>query len=147
MLNKEKKSQEQLLNRILINIGIAVLAFIFLYVMYAKYYMMPSAVFMLVFFALAVVGYILSAAKVIKVKNYAHMFLAFGFCMMFTNLSKILGAVMGMERFTNLIKTSDIFKILVNTRYEVIILTWLGVVYLVGMLIYNTVLINKAGRK
>lgn len=147
MLNKEKKSQEQLLNRILINIGVAVIAFIFLYVLYAKYYMMPSGIFAVVFLVLAVAGYIMSATKVIKVKNYAHMFLAFSLCMVFTNLSKICGAFMGMETFMKLINTSNIFKILVNTRYEVIILTWLGVLYLIGMLIYNTVLINKAGRK
>lgn len=147
MLNRKKKTQEQLLNRILINIGIAVLAFIFLYVLYAKYYMMPSGIFAIVFFVLAIIGYILSAVRVINVKNYSHMFLAFGFCMVFANLSKICGAVIGMERFMNLINTSGVFRMLVNTRYEVIVLTWLGVLYLIGMLIYNTVLINKAGRK
>lgn len=149
MSNKKGKTQEQLFNRILINIGIAILAYILLYILYAKFYMMPALLVAVIFFVLAVAGYIISTLKVTKcnVKNYAHMFLAFGICLLFTNLSRILGSIMGMEAFMNLHETSRLFKMLVNGRYEVIIISWLGAFYLLVMLIYNTVLINKAGNK
>lgn len=143
----KKKNQEQLLNRILINIGIGILAYIFLYVMYAKFYMMPSLIFAAVFFILAVAGYILSAKKIADVKNYAHMFIAFTLCMLFTSLSRIFGTVLGIEKFMELINSSYFFKMLVNSRYEVMLVSWLGGIYLVGMIIYNSVLIYKAGNK
>ncbi len=146
---KNKKTQEQLFNRILINLGIAIIAYIFLYVLYARFFMVPSLAIAIVFFILAIAGYIVSAKKLLKynLKNYAHMFVAFGLCLLFTNLSRIIGAVIGMEAFMNLINSSSFFKILVNSRYEVILISWLGAVYLVLMLIYNTVLINRAGKK
>ncbi|MDY3928335.1 MAG: hypothetical protein SOZ34_03120 [Clostridia bacterium] len=143
----KKKNQEQLLNRILINIGIGILAYIFLYIMYAKFYMMPSLIFAAVFFILAVAGYILSAKKIADVKNYAHMFIAFTLCMLFTSLSRIFGTVLGIEKFMELINSSYFFKMLVNSRYEVMLVSWLGGIYLVGMIIYNSVLIYKAGNK
>lgn len=143
----KKKNQEQLLNRILINIGIGILAYIFLYIMYAKFYMMPSLIFAAVFFILAVAGYILSAKKIADVKNYAHMFIAFTLCMLFTSLSRIFGTVLGIEKFMELINSSYFFKVLVNSRYEVMLVSWLGGIYLVGMIIYNSVLIYKAGNK
>ena len=139
------KTQEQLFNRILINIGIAVAAYIFLYVLYARFYMMPALKFSVIFFIFAIIGYILSSKKVGKkeFKNYSHMFLAFGFGMLFTNLSKIFANLMGMDKFMELINSSTLFRILVNSRYEVIIISWLGALYLVAMVVYNTVLINR----
>ena len=146
-MSLKKKNQEQLLNRILINIGIAILAYIFLYILYAKFYMMPSLIFAGVFFVLAVIGYILSAKKIADVKNYAHMFLGFTFCMLFTSLSRIVGYILGIQKFIELINSYYFFKILVNTRYEVILISWLGGIYLAGMIIYNSILIYKAGNK
>ncbi len=146
-MSNKKKNQEQLFNRILINIGIGILAYIFLYIMYAKFYMMPSLVFAAIFFVLAIVGYVLSAKKIANVKNYAHMFIGFTLCMLFTSLSRIFGYILGLQKFIELINSYYFFKILVNTRYEVILISWLGAIYLVGMVIYNSVLIYKAGNK
>ncbi len=146
-MSKKKKNQEQLLNRILINIGIGILAYIFLYILYARFYMIPSLIFAAVFFVLAIAGYILSAKKIVNVKNYAHMFIGFTLCMLFTSLSRICGYILGIHKFIELINKYYFFKILMNTRYEVILITWLGVIYLVGMIIYNSILIYKAGNK
>ena len=77
-LSKKKKTQDQLLNRILINIGIAVIAYILLYILYAKFYLAPAIPIGIAFIVIAIAGYILSGLKVVNVKNYAHMFLAFG---------------------------------------------------------------------
>ena len=142
-----KKTQEQLFNRILINIGIAIAAYIFLYVIYAKYYLSPAIPSAICCFILAAAGYVLSAAKVIKVRNYAHMFLAFGLALMFTRLSVLVGNAVGIERFMAIKNSSRFMNILFNSRYDVILITWLGIIYLVLMLIYNSVLISRAGKK
>lgn len=143
----KKKTQEQLFNRILINIGIAILAYIFLYVIYTKFYLAPAIGFGIAFIVIAAAGYIVSWKKILNVKNYSHMFLAFGICLLFTRLSVFAGSVLGIERFIELINTSTFFKMAMNSRYEVMFISWLGGVYLVGMLIYNTVLISRSGKK
>ena len=146
-MSQKKKTQEQLFNRILINIGIAVIAYILLYILYAKFYLAPAIPIGIAFIVIAVIGYIVSGLKLIKVKNYAHMFLAFGLCLLFTRLSVFAGTVLGMEKFIELINTSGLFKMIRNSRYEVIFITWLGAAYLAVMLIYNTVMISRAGKK
>ena len=146
-LSKKKKTQDQLLNRILINIGIAVIAYILLYILYAKFYLAPAIPIGIAFIVIAIAGYILSGLKVINVKNYAHMFLAFGLCLLFTRLSVFAGTILGIEKFIELINTSKLFKVLMNSRYEVIFITWLGVAYLAVMLIYNTIRICRTGKK
>ena len=142
-----KKTQEQLLNRILINFAIAVPAYIFLYVIYAKFYLAHAIEFAIAFIVLAIVLYIISAVKIKKLRNYAHMFLAFGICLLFTRLSIIIGSIVGIEKLIELTNSSKFFEMLVNSRYDVILITWLGIAYLVGMLIYNTVLMGKTGKK
>ena len=145
-MSKKKKTQDQLLNRILINIGIAVIAYILLYILYAKFYLAPAIPIGIAFIVIAIAGYILSGLKVINVKNYAHMFLAFGLCLLFTRLSVFAGTILGIEKFIELINTSKLFKVLMNSRYEVIFITWLGVAYLAVMLIYNTIRICRTGK-
>ena len=145
-----KKTEEQLLNRILINFVIALISYIVLYIMYARFYMMNSMIFGFVFLGLSILGYILNATKILKfsVINYAHMFLAYSFAMFFANLSRIFGTMFGMQKLLMLTDSSQFFKMLFNGRIEVIIISWLGAVYLIAMLIYNTVLINrKQGNK
>lgn len=146
-MSHKKKTQEQLFNRILINIGIAVIAYILLYILYAKFYLVPAIPIGIAFIVIAVIGYIVSGLKLIRVKNYAHMFLAFGLCLLFTRMSVFVGTVLGMEKFIELINTSGLFKMIMNSRYEVIFITWLGAAYLAVMLIYNTVMISRAGKK
>lgn len=143
---KKNKTQEQIFNRILINIGIAVVAYIMLYIIYAKFYLAPAIPLGIAFIIIAIAGYIAAKVKFPKIKNYAHMFLAFGLCLLFTRLSVFVGSVLGVEKFIELINASKLFKIIMNSRYEVIFITWLGVAYLIGMFTYNTICINRMGK-
>ena len=144
---KKRTTQEQIFNRILINIGIAIVAYITLYVIYTKFYLVPAIPIGIVFLILSAVGYILSAKKIVRAVNYAHMFLAFALCLFFTRLSVFVGTAVGMTRFIEIIKSSEVMAKLMNSRYEVILISWLGAIYLLIMLIYNSVLIYKIGRK
>lgn len=148
-MSKTKKTQEQLLNRILTNIAIAILAYIFLYVIYVRFYLSPAIPLGIAFILISVAGYILSYTKCLKKdpKNYAHMFLAFGLALLFTRLSVITGKILGINKFIQLINSSDLIKMLMNSEKEVTIISWLGAIYLVFMFIYNTVLIQRANKK
>lgn len=143
---KTNKTQEQLYNRILINFGIGILAYSLLYFLYQKLYMKNWVTFTLagLFMAAAVVCYVLSKKK--PLKNYGHMFIAFSVALLFTRLSVIVATVVGMDRFTAL---QDIYwlKKLMQTRWEVRIIVCAGAVYLVGMVIYNGILMHKAARE
>lgn len=146
-MSKKRTTQEQIFNRILINIGIAVAAYITLYVIYTKFYLVPAIPMGTVFLLISAAVYILSAKKRIRAVNYAHMFLAFALCLFFTRLSVFAGTIMGMRNFVELIKSSAFFAKLMNSRYEVILISWLGAAYLAAMLIYNAILIFKIGKK
>ncbi len=143
---KTEKTQEQLYNRILINFGIGILAYALLYFLYQKLYMKNWITFTLagIFIAAAVVFYSMSGKK--PLKNYGHMFLIFGAALLFTRLSVIVATVVGMEKF---IALQDIYwvKKLLQTRIEVMIIGWLGALYLVGMLVYNGVLMYRVGKE
>lgn len=142
---KTEKTQEQLYNRILINFGIGILAYTLLYFLYQKFYMKNWITFTFagLFIAVAAVFYILSSKK--PLKNYAHMFTAFGISLLFTRLSVIVATVVGMEKFIALQEIYWIKKLL-QTRIEVIILVCAGAIYLLGMLIYNSVLMVRVGK-
>lgn len=146
---KVKETEEQLFNRIMINFGIAIVAYSFLNILNTAYYMQPAMMFGWIFLAIAILGYVLHFTKIVKAKiiNYAHMFLAFALAMFFTSLSKIVSTLIGLDGFIKLINSSDIIKKLMNSQNEVTIVSVLGAVYLVGMLIYNSILIHKAGKK
>ena len=59
LLSKKRTTQEQIFNRILINIGIAVPAYITLYVIYTKFYLVPAIPMGILFLVIAAAGYIL----------------------------------------------------------------------------------------
>lgn len=143
---KTQKTQENLYNRILINFGIGILAYSVLYFLYQKLYMNNTVTFITagIFAAAAIVCYTLSNKK--PLKNYGHMFAAFTIALLFTRLSVITASILGMEKFFEL-QNIYFFKKLMQTRIEVIIISWLGALYLIGMLIYNSVLMVKAGKK
>lgn len=146
-MSKKRTTQEQIFNRILINIVIAIAAYITLYVVYTKFYLVPAIPMGIVFLAVSAAGYILSAKGIIRVVNYAHMFLIFALCLFFTRLSVFVGTIVGIQRFIELIKSSAFLAKLMNSRYEVILISWLGAAYLAVMLVYNSVLIYKIGKK
>ena len=146
MILKTDKTQEQLYNRILLNFGIAVVAYGALYFLYQRFYMKNWITFTLagLFIAAAVICYGLSKKK--NTKNYAHMCVAFGVALLFTRLSVIVGSVIGMDNFMKLQEIYVIKKIL-QTRWEVILVVWSGIVYLAGMLVYNSILMYKVGKE
>lgn len=143
---KNAKTQEQLYNRIMINFGIGILAYGLLYFLYQKMYMNNLLTFSIagIFALAAIVFYILSGKK--PVRNYAHMFAAFSIALLFTRLSLLFTAIFGAEKFFEF-QNFYFFKKIMQTRIEVTILVVLGATYLLGMLVYNLVLMHKAGKK
>lgn len=143
---KTNKTQEQLYNRILINFGIGILAYSLLYFLYQHLYMKNWVTFTIagVFFALAILFFVLSKKK--PTKNYGYMFVAFGGALLFTRLSVIVASVIGFNNFISLL---DIYwlKKLLQTDIQVRIIVICGAVYLVGMLVYNSILMYKAGKR
>lgn len=143
---KSTKTQEQLYNRILINFGVAILGYILLYFLYQKMYMRNVITFTFagIFLVAGIVCYALSKKK--PLKNYGHMFIAFCVALLFTRLSVLVVTFLGWDTFS---KMQEVYflKKLMQTRWEVIIVSWTGAVYLVGMLIYNGILMAKAGKK
>ena len=142
---KNNKKQEDLYNRILINFGIAILAYSGLYFIYENLYMNNTVTFSLaaVFAVIAIVFYSLSGKK--PLKNYAHMFTAFAIALLFTRLSVITVSILGFEKFFSM-QEMYWFKKLMQTRWEVIFVAALGAIYLVGMLIYNIILIKRTSK-
>lgn len=143
---KTNKTQEQLYNRILINYGIAILAYVLLYVLYNKMYMRNTVTFAFaaIFLVAGVVCYVLSKKK--PLKNYGHMFIAFCAALLFTRLSVLVVTLFGFNNFS---KMQEVYflKKLMQTRWEVVLVSWGGALYLVGMTIYNGILMAKAGKK
>ena len=143
---KTNKTQEQLYNRIFINFGIGILAYFALYCLYYKFYMKNTVTFALagIFTAAAIVCYALSKKK--PLKNYAHMFVAFTVALLFTRLAYIITMIFGISAFEKMQEVYFLKKLL-QTRWEVIIIAWMGAAYLLGMLIYNGILMNKVGKE
>ncbi len=143
---KTTKTQEQLYNRIMINFGIGILAYGLLYFLYQKMYMKNSITFAIagLFALVAIIFYILSSKK--PLRNYAHMFSAFSLSLLFTRLSVLVSTIVGLEKFLEL-QNLYWFKKIMQTRTEVTILVILGALYLVGMLIYNIILMHKVGKE
>lgn len=143
---KTNKTQEQLYNRILINYGIAILGYILLYVLYNKMYMKNTITFAVaaLFLIGAIVCYALSKKK--PLKNYGHMFTAFFLALMFTRLSVLVVTFFGWNTFEKM-QSVYFLKKLMQTRWEVIIISWAGGLYLLGMTIYNGILMTKTKSK
>ena len=152
--NKVQKRQEKarkiekLENRIIINYAIAAVAYMTLSALYKApfhmnfKYVLPVAGVMLI---AAIVCYLLHK-KFKKTANYGHMFIAFAVALAFTNLSTIIYKVFGQNVFNGLYSIS-LFQMLMNARNAVIIVSILGGVYLVGMTIYNGMLMYKENNK
>ena len=143
---KTTKTKDQLYNRIMINFGIGALSYALLYFLYLKLYMKNSVTFLLslAFIAGAIVCFVLSKKK--PTKNYGYMFLAFALCLLFTRLSVITTTFIGLDKFISL-QEIYFFKKIMQTRIEVILISWAGALYLFGMLCYNLILIKSSKRK
>ncbi len=135
--------EEQLVNRIMINYGIAVIAYIVLYILSNKLNMRYSVVLPLagVMLAAGVVCYIFHK-KSGKTRNYGHMFIGFTVALLATQSSFLLWKLFGVEAF-RMVYNIGIFPKLLNSHNAVIGISWLGVLYLLGMTVYNIILIQK----
>lgn len=135
--------EESLVNRILINYGVAIIAYILLYFLLNKYYMKYSIVLPIagVMLIAAVVCYLLQK-KTGKTKNYGHMFIGLAAALIVTQSSFIIYRVLGEKIFSALTSVWIIDKA-VNSRNATIGIAWLGAIYLVIMTVYNAVLISK----
>lgn len=152
--NKVQKRQEKarriekLENRIIINYAVAAVAYMTLSTLYKApfhmnfKYVLPVAGIMLI---AAIVCYLLHK-KFKKTANYGHMFLAFAIALGFTNLSTIVYKVFGANVFNSLYNVS-LLQMLMNAKNAVVIVSVLGAIYLVGMTIYNGILIYKENKK
>ena len=146
-MKNEITREEKLVNRIMINFGIAIVAYIAMHILLNKFYLkwvivLPVAAVMLI---AAIVCYIFHK-KTGKTQNYGHMFIAFFIALMLTQSSFLVWKLFGVEGFTS-IYNIGIVKELLNSRKVAIGISWLGAIYLAGMTIYNIIQISKSKRK
>ena len=141
---EKAKKIEKIENRIIINYAVAAVAYMTLNTLYKApfhmnfKYVLPVAGIMLI---AAIVCYLLHK-KFKKTANYGHMFIAFAVALAFTNSSTIIYKLFGQNAFNTLYSVS-LFQKVMNARNAVIIVSVLGVIYLVGMTIYNGMLIYR----
>ncbi|MBE7044272.1 MAG: hypothetical protein E7397_01985 [Ruminococcaceae bacterium] len=139
---KTNKTEEQLFNRILINFGIGILAYWLLYYLYGSLYMANGVTFTLAAIFLVAGIVCIALGKKLPLKNYGIMFVAFCLCLLFTRLSVLTSIVIGIENFLSL-QEGYVFKKLMQTSTQVTILGWAGSLYLLGMFVYNCILIKN----
>ncbi len=160
-MNKSEKNK--ITNRILINFLVGICSYIVLYLIYAltmgglgsyKYvtYRIPAVYALLIVFVVAaIILYVLSAKKNKKFKNYAHMFVGLAAGAFLLNLSPITAAVFKLfgarDVFFSLYQSNAIFANIMNTQKMIIAVAILGVIYLVGMFIYNLCIMNRKSTK
>ena len=151
MINKQKlqekqekaKKIEKLENRIIINYGIAAVAYMALntlknYPFNMQYKTVwPIAIVM---FVAALLCYGLHI-KFKKTANYGHMFIGFTLALLLPISRMVIGRI-NMGLYSSLMNV-EFFAKITNSANAVKIVSWLGVVYLVGMTIYNGILIAK----
>ncbi|MCH5186749.1 MAG: hypothetical protein J1F64_11600 [Oscillospiraceae bacterium] len=147
-MNGSENKIEQITNRIFINFGIAIGAYILLWVLISRLSMFYLPVFIIagVFFALAVVFFMLYKIKGFKIKNYSYMFALFALLLLITQSSFIVSKIMGVHKFSELLRNSYFLQVIFNTAYEVKIIALAGAIYLVIMLISNCIMINKLSK-
>lgn len=147
-MNSKEQRIEKITNRILINVGIGLFAYILLWVLFFKLGMPDVTTFTFagLFAACGVSSYVLYKKKELPLKNYAYMFFAFCIALLFTKLSVIVTAFIGTYKCAAL-QNIKFFEVLFNTKYEVIAVAVIGVVYLVAMAVYNTVKIVKISKE
>lgn len=155
MISKEKLQEKQerarkvekLENRIIINYGIAALAYLVLNTINNPPFNMRYNVVLVmcaVMLAAAIACYLLNI-KFKKTANYGHMFIGFTLALFLPISRRAIGSV-NINLYNSMMKVGFIEKI-TNTANAVKLISILGVVYLVGMTIFNGVLIYKENHK
>lgn len=135
--------KEKITNRILINFGVAILAYLLLLLIYRNN-INNTLVYTIagIFFVSTAVFTVLTVIKGKQFKNYAIASGALTLGTLFLKLSVFTSAIIGTENFRNLVQNPFMSK-LMNAQKDVIIIAILGAVYLVLMMVYNIVQIIR----
>ena len=146
-MNERKKQiemeEDRIVNRILINFGIGIFGYIFLWFLYktnlSTIHIMISAA---VFAAASVICFIVAGVKNKGYLPYGIMFASFTTAMLIIKSSYILSKIVGMERFVDMMKNETLIK-LVNASYDLRFVAVCGGIYLFVMLVVNIIMIAR----
>lgn len=132
-------------NRIFINFVMAILAYMLLWVLLAIFNMshIPVLICAGIFFAAAIICLILSIVKRYFLGGYAAMFFVFTFALLFTQSAFIVSWLTDINRFADMLRSSNFLRYFFNTLYEVKFIAIAGGGYMIGMLFYNCLLISR----
>lgn len=141
-------SIEKITNRIFINFGIAILSYIFLWILISKFNMDCFIVFIVagIFFVSALFCFILYLIKKYNIKNYAYMLAVFSVLLLITQSSFIVSNIIGINKFSSLIRNYPIMRVIFDTANDVKFIAVAGAVYLIIMLVYNCVIISRISK-
>lgn len=147
-MDSKEKRIEKITNRVLINVGVGILAYLLLWVLFAKLYMPNVTTFTIAgLFALTGASfYVLYKIKKLPLRNYAYMFFAFCGALLFTKLSNIVALFIGREKCSALTNVA-FFKILLNSSFEVKVVAVIGAVYLAAMLVYSGIRVSMISKE
>ncbi len=147
-MDSKEKRIEKITNRVLINVGVGILAYLLLWVLFTKLYMPNVTTFAIagVFALTGAAFYVLYRKKKLPLRNYAYMFFAFCGALLFTKLSNIVTAFIGMEKCKALTNVK-FFKVLLNSSFEVKVVAVIGAVYLAAMLVYSGIRVNMISKE
>ncbi len=142
-----QEAEDRIVNRILINFGIGILGYIYLWVLWKAnlssiFVLISAAVFLIAAVACFVVGKIKNKAYV----PYGIMFAGFTAASLVIKSSFVVSKIIGMEKFMALMQSSQTAVKLLNAKNDVMIVALCGGVYLLAMLIVNIALLIKSKR-
>lgn len=142
--------EDRIVNRILINFGIGILAYLVLWVLWRATLNNVAVIITAAIFAVcAIICFIMTKFKVVIAMNksksflsYGIMFVAFIIALAIIKSSYIVSWIVGVPRFLELAKNAK-FEQMINAQNDLIFVAIAGAVYLGAMLIYNIVLLFK----
>lgn len=139
--------EDRIVNRILINFGIGILGYVYLFMLWKAN--LPTGLVLssaVVFAVPAVVCFVLGKNKSKVWTPYGIMFAAFTASMLIIKSSYVFSKIVGMEKFMSVMQSSQTAVKLLNAKNDVIFIALCGGVYLAAMLIVNIVMLVKSKR-
>lgn len=139
--------EDRIVNRILINFGIGILGYVFLWMLWRAN--LPTNLILIsavVFAVAAVICFVLGKVKTKVWTPYGIMFAVFTAVMLVIKSSYVFSKIVGMEKFMSVMQTSQTAVRILNAKNDVIFITLCGAVYLAVMLIVNIVMLVKSKR-
>jgi hypothetical protein len=140
-----QETEDRLVNRILINFGIGILGYIFLWVLWkaniSTHLVLIAAA---IFFVLAIACFVVGRLKNKAYIPYGIMFAAFTAASLVIKSSFVVSKIIGMEKFMQIMQSSQTAVRLLNAKNDITFVAACGGVYLAVMLIVNIVLLIKS---